>query len=170
MCPSANLRVDLGDFYELWTGLFQSTLLGSIPYVNVDIAHKAFPSQMRIVDIIRGLGGRQGPTNLNQEMDRYSLLDLEKHLKGLRIGYNMPGAGVKSYKYLDLSKPAFQNVFESDGQKITVQEYYRRRNAPLQFPKLPCLHVGSAIRNICLPVELCFILPGQVSAISDNPI
>ena len=166
MCPTR--RIDLGDFYELYTGLFQSTVLGMIPYVNVDVAHKAFPMAMRMMDIIKQIAesnSRGGAADLSRQLDNFSLTKLRTHLKGLRIAYEMPNdpASKKVYKFADLAQPASKLVFKCEGKDMTVQQYFLTRKYKIIFPEMPCIKVGNAIKNICLPAELCSIQGGQVS-------
>lgn len=99
----------LGDNYELWTGLFQSTILGARPYLNVDIAHKAFPSPMNVIEIIKSF--RNGDTS--RALDNRTAEELRTHLKGLRITYATPGqaASTKCYKFMDLALPPGQVIF-----------------------------------------------------------
>lgn len=158
---------DLGDFYELWTGLFQSTVLGHIPYVNVDVAHKAFPSAMRIIDLIKGMyaNSRNARGDINSPLDRNVSEQLQQHLRGLRIIYCLPGneASEKGYKFLGLANVPAEEIFQSDGQNISVSDYFASRNCKLQYPNLPCLKVGSSLKSISLPIEWCRIPGGQVS-------
>lgn len=158
---------NLGDFYELWTGLFQSTVLGSIPYVNVDVAHKAFPQAIDIVPLIEGMyrDNRYARGDINSPLDRSVADQLQQHLRGLRIIYKMPGgdASEKGYKFMGLGNIPGAEMFTSDGKKLSVLEYFKSRNYNIKFPNLPCLKVGSSIKSILLPAELCRIPPGQVS-------
>lgn len=158
--------VDLGDFYELWIGMFQSTILGSIPYVNVDIAHKAFPRRTGLIELINELGRdfrtRSGP-NLNAQLDYNVINNVTNHLKGLDIGYDMPGGGIKAYKFAGLTEPARKLTFKMDERDITVEKYFENRGHRLKYPNLPCIKtVGKSF----FPVELCFVIGGQVKLIA----
>lgn len=162
---------DLGDFYELWTGLFQSTILGRIPYVNVDVAHKAFPTPMPLIEIMGALkrqmdeansryrGGNQNAPSLSEQ--------LQRHLKGLRIVYEMSGnAGVvsyKSYKFLSLGQQPAKEFFTVDGQETSVLEYFANKGVEIKYPQYPCIKAGNSLRSIALPPEFCHIPAGQVS-------
>lgn len=158
----------MGDYYDLWTGLFQSALLGRIPYINVDIAHKAFPASMHVLDIAEGMmrNSRNGG-DLRSPMDQHVENSLDKHLKGLRILYKVKGqeASAKSYKYSKLGLPANKLKFKmANGREITVEQYFQNeKKIRLQFPHLPCITVGNAVKSVSLPMEFCSIPPGQVS-------
>lgn len=147
--------IDLGDFYELWTGLFQSTILGSRPYINVDIAHKAFPSSLALIDIANRMG------------DRYDMF-LDRHLRGLRILYALPGndASKKGYKYNALGDIPAKEKFKVDDRDTNVLDYFRTKNIQLRNPNYRCIRVGNAVRSISLPMEFCSVAPGQVKQIS----
>lgn len=166
---SPTRQINLGDHYELWLGLFQSTVLGSVPYVNVDIAHKAFPMRIDLVPLLQQIGSSQtrgGQIDLRREVDRRVLDALHTHLKGLRIGYRQPGVNaLKSYKYTELGRPANTNMFTNEGRQVSVSDYFRDKGHPLQFPNLPCLNVGSSVRSISLPMEFCFVIGGQVISV-----
>ncbi|VDK38542.1 unnamed protein product [Gongylonema pulchrum] len=40
---------------------------------------------------------------------------------------------------------------------MTVADYFGERYGELQFPKLPCVHVGPVNRNIFFPLEVCVL-------------
>lgn len=156
-------RIDLGDCYELWTGLFQSTILGSRPYINVDIAHKAFPTAMTLLDVVDFLMNGRG--SLQNELDRFVEGSLDRHLKGLRIIYAPPGgdASKKAYKYSKLGQTPDREMFTVDNQKKSVLSYFQSKGIQLKYPKMKCVQVGNAVRSISLPMEFCSVAPGQVS-------
>lgn len=161
--------VDLGDFYELWIGMFQSTILGRIPYVNVDIAHKAFPKRTELIELIKEVcydHRQRRPVDLSRQLDYGAITNVTNHLKGLDIGYNLPGgAGTKSYKFARLTEPAERLTFSHDGKEITVAQYFQSRGHRLNFPNLPCI---STVGRSYFPVELCFVIGGQVELTTEK--
>lgn len=60
---------------------------------------------------------------------------------------------------------ARSTIFELDtGRKISVFDYFKEEHKKtLAFPKEPVLNVGTRSKPSYLPVELCFVLPGQAS-------
>lgn len=161
---------DLGDYFELWLGLFQSTVLGYQPYLNVDIAHKAFPkryaSLVNLVDDIK-------KESRNVRDDRSLHEELRKHLKGLDLVYITPGNANKKkiYKFLDLDKKPSEVYFKDDqnnGRKVSVAEYFRERNFDIRRPDLPCVKIGSSLKSISVPMEHCELPSGQVSLLFDS--
>lgn len=155
-------RYDLGDNYELWTGLYQSTVLGSRPYLNVDIAHKAFPSEKNIIDILSDMRN----VNLRSDLDSRARNELQSHLMGLQISYAMPGhdASRRSYKFLGFNTNAntFKFMNDQEQREYTVADYFRSRGCSLQYPLLPTLKLGNAIKNITVPMEFCSVAGFQV--------
>lgn len=153
-------RMELGDGYELYTGLFQSMILGWQPYLNVDIAHKGFPMGMSVIDACRQLRDFRP----DSELGRYGEQDLLAKIKGLQLIYELPGqpASRRQMKFNGLKQPADRQTFTlEDGRKLTVQQYFAEKNMKLQYPKLPCLHIGSAVKTVYVPAEFCTIPPGQ---------
>lgn len=46
----------------------------------------------------------------------------------------------------------------------TIENYFKvEKKIILKYPELPCLHVGSLVRNIYLPLEFCEIPAGQAT-------
>lgn len=94
--------LQLGDGMELWLGLFQSAVLGRRSlYLNVDVAHKAFPSAIPVLDVLASFD-RDGrpPAKLTEWQSK----QLHEYLKMLSIGYrinrNEPIKVIKKYFYL----------------------------------------------------------------------
>lgn len=162
-------RPDLGEGMELWLGLFQSAVLGRRSlYLNVDAAHKAFPSAIPILDILASFTrDKRRPEQLDYNLEN----KLNEYLRMLTIEYQ-PGADPpKTFGYNGLVpndngrgfKSARSAIFVSNGEHMSIQEYFRRKGITLSYPDLPVLHVGSRARTIYLPLELCRISAGQAT-------
>lgn len=153
-------RHDLGDNYELWTGIYQSIVLGSRPYINVDIAHKGFPSEKSIVDILREWG-----VNLDKDFDYRTRNDIQTHLKGLMITYSMSGqdASRRTYKFLGFQPDANTHRFKIEGKELTISDYFKSRGSIVKYPLLPTLKLGNAIKSITVPLEFCYVAGYQVN-------
>lgn len=161
--------VDLGDLYELWNGIFQSAILGSVPYVNVDIAHKAFPMRNTVVNVIKwfGLQGRdRREPDRNRALDRDTEQKLATYLRGLQISYELRGnpASKKLYKFTSLETSANNYRFSNEGKEVTIQQYFNQKyRYPIEYPHWPCIKVGNNIRSLVFPAELCTVIGDQVS-------
>ncbi|XP_037807749.1 protein argonaute-2 isoform X1 [Lucilia sericata] len=152
---------NLQDGYEAWTGLYQAAILGEQPLLNVDIAHKSFPCESTIIDYLKN---QRIDITRDIRQDR-AFRDVSSYLKGINILYTPPksfGASPKQYKLIEVGDPASQKKFKTDdGKEITVANYFSSRGYKLNYPNLNCISVGSTVRQISLPMELCSIPSGQ---------
>nr|QUP51772.1 Ago2b [Locusta migratoria] len=162
--------IPLGNGMHMWLGFYQSVILGWKPFLNVDVAHKGFPAPKDVKSIMEEvLGSQYNPFNPDRELNKDQEADLSSFLKGLKVEYKLPNqsASKRTYRVNSAKSSALRLEFKlDDGRQTTVAEYFRtEKNYKLKYPKLPCLHVGSPNRAnpIFLPVELCTILPGQVT-------
>lgn len=150
----------MGDFYELWLGLFQSTVLGEIAFLNVDVNHKAFPKRYAsLVDLLQDMGNI--PTN--QPLDRKDEDALRRHLAGLEICYNVPNAKGMVYKFMRMEGPPESVRFKMEsGEEKSIGQYFRDSGRRIQYPNLNCIRLGNTIKSICVPMEFCSIPDTQV--------
>lgn len=149
---------DIGANHELWYGLFQSALLGSKPFLNIDVSHKAFPRGGPVLDAVASLNRNSLPTSLPGWLAQ----QVHDYLKGMEVVYTGPNGVGKTFKYNSLKGPASTQKFKlEDGTEMTVAAYFQKQGVRLRFPDLPVMHVGSTIRNIMVPMELCAVPPGQ---------
>ncbi|XP_052848375.1 protein argonaute-2-like isoform X1 [Drosophila gunungcola] len=156
-------RKELDGGYEALVGLYQSLVLGDRPFLNVDISHKSFPIAMPVIEYLERFVLKE-KINSSKSLEKCGHI-AESFLKGLDVIYTPPKAFASAsrvYKVNGLShKPGSSQEFALDGKMTTVAEYFKSRNYRLQFPRLPCLHVGSLTNQIYLPIELCQIEGGQ---------
>lgn len=80
--------IDLGDGMEMYYGFYQSAVLCWKPFLNVDVAHKAFPIKQPVVELIRELS--KGRADLRQGLDNYLMEDVQKFLRTLKVQYEIP--------------------------------------------------------------------------------
>ncbi|GJQ76738.1 AGO2 [Trypoxylus dichotomus] len=153
-------KFQLGDGCVLYGGLSQAAILRWKPFVNVDVAHKAFTESIGMVDLIKEMFPqsfqRSGSISLYEEKS------LSNFIKKLKISYEIPGMK-KTYIVNDIREPPSKASFQTDnGERFTVLHYFRNvKNINLRYPNLPTLWVGNQSRNILLPMEFCTILPNQ---------
>ncbi|KAG8228778.1 Argonaute-2 [Ladona fulva] len=151
--------LNLGEGMELWYGFYQSAILGWKPFINVDVAHKGFPKKQKCLDVLKELCGRM------DNLDRRDQIRIEKYLKGLKVEYEIPSFpnSKRTYKVNGLRQPANKESFMHEGKKMTIEQYYAQvKKYRLQYPLLPCLHLGSPQRTMYMPMELCTVASGQV--------
>lgn len=149
-------QMPLGEGLELWYGLFQSVVMGQKSmYLNVDVSHKAFPSQVNLIELLRGMNRGQLPRG----GDPYAFRNLEDHLKMLDVTYDK-----KTYRFMGMMREPANEFFEMEknGKKVkmSVLQYLQsEKGIRLQHPDLPCLKLGRAV----VPLELCSIPGGQAT-------
>uniref|UniRef100_A0A1B0F9L7 Piwi domain-containing protein n=1 Tax=Glossina morsitans morsitans TaxID=37546 RepID=A0A1B0F9L7_GLOMM len=153
---------DLGDGYEMYTGIYQAAILGEVPLLNVDISHKSFPKPQSLVQCLK-----------DYKIDpRYTMEDnrtrkfIQQFLKGICITYTPPpsfGALPKIYKVLDIDdEPARITFTMDDGKETTVKDYFTAKGCLLQYPSLNCIKAGTKKREMSLPMEFCSVAENQV--------
>ncbi|XP_037046508.1 protein argonaute-2-like [Bradysia coprophila] len=156
--PASN-REYLGDFFELWLGLFQSSVLGSNIYINVDIAHKGFPE--RYDSLVKML---EQMANEYRCDIRQATNYMRRHLSGMDVIYKTPTVDgtMYSYKFVDLvGVPDKETFKDKDGNRLTVAEYFQTQNYTITRPDLPCVKLGNSIKNIVVPMEHCSLSDRQ---------
>lgn len=157
-------REYLGDYFELWLGLFQSTVLGNSPYLNVDVAHKAFPKRYHsLVALLEDIKQENPRT-------RDPFQDMRTHLRRMDVIYKTPGnAGqMRVYKFMDLvGTPKQERFTDENGRQLTIADYFREHNYPINYPALPCVQLGNNLRSIKVPMEHCSLSDCQVSQIEN---
>lgn len=159
-------REYLGDSYELWLGLFQSLVLGSMPLLNVDVNHKAFPKRYNsLIDLFRDMeNDMRTRIDLQRPLDRHVEETLKRHLSGLELCYTNPGTQDKRvYKFKSIDRPPRDVTFKlENGQQTNVLEYFQKSGRRIQYPALPCIKLGNNIKNQSVPMEFCSIPDTQV--------
>lgn len=112
--PNTFLSLDEG--MELWYGLFQSAILGrKALYLNVDVSHKAFPSQLCLLDLLASFD-RQG--RVPRSLERYQAQQFEDALKMLELIYKLPGDKVgKLWRFNKLVGSARSQTFTTESGK-----------------------------------------------------
>jgi hypothetical protein len=66
---------------EMYRGSYQSVTMGWKPFLNIDVANKAFPSATKVVNLIEDLFGKQAVQGLKP----YEAEKLGKFLKTLKV-------------------------------------------------------------------------------------
>lgn len=156
---------DLKDTYEMYTGIFQSIVLGDEIMFNVDIAHKSVPQGVPVLQVL-----------YDRKIDpKYTIKDQRDHnsvssfLKKLRVNYEPPacfGSMPREYVVLSIGQSARTTKFtDAEGKEMTVLDYYASRGYKIKYPELNCLQVGSS-KPISLPMELCSVVPHQILNVS----
>lgn len=153
--------VKLGEGMGMYVGFYLSSILGWKPYLNVDVAHKAFPLNISVEELFYELFKK----GMNQYEDRDKRA-LEKHLRSLKIDYCLPGHSGSKRKFTvnGLETCAARAEFiKDDKSRTTVDRYYQTdKHYRIKYPNFPTLWVGSKNKKILVPAELCTIVKDQV--------
>ncbi|XP_076229026.1 protein argonaute-2-like [Nomia melanderi] len=170
--PQPGRVVSLTNGLDMWVGVFQSAVIGWKPYLNVDVAHKGFPTPQSIIDLLKDLCKRykndQPLRTITEDDIKRNADTINKFLKGLKIQYEIPGQpnSKRTYRVNELGVSARNHKFKTDnGELWSVEKYFsQQKRYTLKQAELPCLWVGSRNndRKIYLPMELCTIVAGQV--------
>ena len=169
---------NLGQGLEVWPGYYQSLrpTMGWKFKLNLDTSSTAFYTEQFVIDfmctLLRGGTGREATRELtDRDRERFTrgpLKDFErkcfdKQIKGLKIQVtHLPYP--RKYKVLSVTlNSAQKQTFPLDDKtECTVANYFKdHHDQRLQYPHLPCLHVGQKSRNVYIPLEFCKIVGGQ---------
>ena len=146
---------------EVWGGYFHSlrAAAGRL-LLNIDISNTAFfaPGDLlsTLKDICRG--------QLTASLDGQQKNAFERLIRGLKVEVSHRGDSFrKKFKVLGLGKSPQEITFiDQDGKENSVSSYFASRyNIQLQYPRLPCIVVGSSDKHSFLPIEVCRIPNGQ---------
>ncbi|KAK9511703.1 hypothetical protein O3M35_000311 [Rhynocoris fuscipes] len=164
--PPKGRIISLSGGLDLWYGFYQSAIIGWKPFLNVDVAHKGFPAAENCIDLLCDfLRVERGKLNRNMEPDWRGVNDFKAFITTLRVTYEIMKGSVpvkRTYRVIGLSNSPRANSFDCNGNKITVEEYFRQEyRYTIQYPLVPCLECGSKEKPISLPMELCRVIAGQ---------
>ncbi|XP_011307692.1 protein argonaute-2 isoform X2 [Fopius arisanus] len=161
--------MNLGGGMELWSGLFQSAVLGWKPYFNVDVAFKAFPKNQPVMDTMMELCStyREECRQLNAQIVQFNREKIEVFFKTLKVIYQLPGHPTtkRTVGVNGLGRSAREATFElENGEVTTVLAYFKgAKKYTIKYPDLPCLWVGSRNKHNLVPIELCTVAPGLIT-------
>lgn len=152
---------------EMYCGFYQSAILGWKPFLNIDVAHKAFATCQPVTSLIMELYNLGNVNQLENDESNYNWRKLEDYLKTLKIQYEIPKqlTSRKVYRVNGLVRSPREERFTMEGRPpMTVFEYFKNEKGySLKYPTLPCLWVGNRDRQprVLLPAELCTVIEGQ---------
>nr|XP_018905192.1 PREDICTED: protein argonaute-3-like [Bemisia tabaci] len=154
--------IELGGGLELWYGFYQSAILNWKPFLNVDVAHKGFPIPTNLVEIFCQV------CRLNNPRDNFrpdDVLKFRGFVTTLKCDYEIPNTpnSRRTYRINNVGKsPANLRFRPDNGPEISVVDYFKRvKNYQIKHPDLPTVQVDPPAKNIFLPIELCYLKPGQ---------
>jgi eukaryotic translation initiation factor 2C len=162
--PTHDSTVTLGDGREVWFGYYQSAKpsMWKTLLLNIDIAATAFYTEQAVINFLQDVLGHK-----REQLNDFERRKFSKEIKGLKIVVtHLPYP--RQYRVNDITtKTASEQTFPlttegGDVVSCTVQKYFADTyQIHLQYPHLPCLHVGPKDKNIYIPMECCRIAKGQ---------
>lgn len=166
--------IDLTGGLEMWTGLFQSAIFTSRPFINVDVVHKGFPKCQSLLTTFTKDFGLDPTQNLQQR--NWNTSAFQDFLKGLRViaaigGDTSSGGQRREFICNGAVGPANQEKFDYTDpntgrqQKITVADFFTKiKGCRIKYPNLNCIWVGPRDKTIYYPMELLEVAYGQVNS------
>lgn len=143
-------------------------MLGDVPFLNVDVNHKAFPKRYNsFIDLIKDIAQDQRQNaDVSRGLDERMQNSIHRHLSGLDVMYTKPGTNPMIYKYLALVRNPAQETFTlADGKSSSIAKYFQDNKVQIKYPNLPCVKMGSTVKSITVPMEFCSIPDSQVNQI-----
>lgn len=149
---------------DVWKGYFVSLRpsYGRL-LLNMDTSSSCFIATGDVINIIREFLGIPQQENFDSLHPR-ERASVEHFLRSVRVEVTHRGELKRKYTVLGLSPNAAAQTFfvAQDGRKSSVEDYFSKKyNITLEYPRMPCLVVGSSQHNIFLPMEVCRIPAGQ---------
>ncbi|KAG6450694.1 hypothetical protein O3G_MSEX006730 [Manduca sexta] len=161
---------DLGDGLEMWTGLFQSAIFTSLPFVNIDVAHKGFPKQQPLMQAIAA----DFRLDVNRPLDYqkgFGVISFLEFIKGLKVVARLIGGpDVRTREFIcngiaatpDKQEFTFTDNESNQNITMTVGDYFRlKKGYKIQYPNMNCMWVGPKDKGIYFPMELLEVAYGQ---------
>ncbi|CEF62895.1 Protein argonaute-2 [Strongyloides ratti] len=152
-------KVSLDFLRQIWPGLCFSISLGprGLPILNINQNYALFPkSDLTAIDFYCEANGVKVNTlkleNLSMnQIQRQRMTNLLKGLN-LSVDYNK-SREFTVYNVID--KIPSKTMIEIEGEKMTVNDYYKKRyNINLKYPNLPLIQMNPEQAKIYIPMEL----------------
>jgi len=137
--------------------------------INLDVSATAFFMSGNLVEMVAKILNLKTPDDLRRSTAPLDWKKVEKMIKGLRITVTHRERSSRSFKIFGITnKAASDSRFSSrvdrdDPQSKEIETdivtYFKETyNMVLKYPMLPCIVVG---KFVILPLEVCFVIPGQ---------
>ncbi|KAH7334657.1 argonaute-like protein [Rhizoctonia solani] len=158
----------IGGGIELWRGYFQSVRPGmSSPLINIDISTGAMYSPGPMIGVCQQILVNNSPNSLvpGQGLTDRDRIKLQRFLSGVRfVTTHKERNGQVSNKPKVLKKITSHSantlIFtNSDGNEMSVAQYFQLLGTTLQYPNYTCVETSS---GAAYPIEVCTIIPGQL--------
>ncbi|CAE6429216.1 unnamed protein product [Rhizoctonia solani] len=158
----------IGGGIELWRGYFQSVRPGlASMLINIDISTGAMFSPGPMIGVCQQILHNNSPTSLvpGQGLSDRDRLKLQRFLSSVRfITTHREKNGQVSKKPKVVKKITSQSAANlrftnSEGNEMSVAQYFQSMGTTLQHPNYVCIETSS---GAAYPIEVCSIIPGQL--------
>ena len=160
--PPRDAIIPLGEGMEMYYGFYQSAIRGWKPLLNVDVAHKAFPKALELLDLICELGSDYRFTmerkDLRGRIHDNVLKSVEKFIKQLKVKYEIKGqsSSKRIYRVNGFGDSPSQARFKlEDGTTTTVEKYFEvltKININMNVNSIVCRFRMSNASNSLTPI------------------
>ncbi|KAK9915065.1 hypothetical protein WJX75_004310 [Coccomyxa subellipsoidea] len=150
---------------KVWLGYQQSLRpsQGGLT-LNMDMAATAFLEPRPVIDFLLRAVGLRSPQDfarLTPQQHRAA----SKAITGIKVEVRVGRPYVRKYKAKGLMPhgPVELTFFnEAENREMTVAQHYEQQyKMGVKYPEVPCINVGSPIKPVWLPPEVCWIAAGQ---------
>ncbi|CUA70377.1 Protein argonaute-1 [Rhizoctonia solani] len=157
----------IGGGIELWRGYFQSVRPGlASMLINIDISTGAF-SPGPMIGVCQQILYNNSPNSLvpGQGLSDRDRLKLQRFLSSVRfVTTHRERNGQVSNKPKVVKKITSQSAAglrftNSEGNEMSVAQYFQSLGTTLQYPNYVCIETSS---GAAYPIEVCSIIPGQL--------
>ncbi|CAG8517995.1 10341_t:CDS:10 [Rhizophagus irregularis] len=159
-----NIPIILSSGVELKQGFYQSLRPGCDQlFINIDICAAVFYPSGSLPEVIGKILSKRSTEELRfRGLSNSEIILLSKYLKNLNVETLHHHNRKPVYKIKRITKESADNLkFYNDEKNsdMSISEYFLTKyEITLKFPNLPCILVN---RGIYLPIEVCYVLPGQ---------
>lgn len=153
----------VGNGIELWRGYFQSIRPGlRSMLVNIDISTGMMYAPGPMINVCQQILHNNSVNALipGQGLNDRDRLKLQRFLTNVRFVVSHKPNG-KPFTIKKISAQSASNYMfsNSDGQQMSVAQYFQSLGVNLQYPNLVCVETG---KGAAFPIELCSIVAGQL--------
>ncbi|KAF9950945.1 eukaryotic translation initiation factor 2C, 2 [Mortierella alpina] len=146
---------------EVWNGFYQSArpTMGKM-MINLDVAATAYYQSGSLLELAVKMLDRRNVDDFRRGFTDRDRSKLEKSLRGLLIKVTHRSEVKRRFKIVKLTPtPANKTMFMKEDSQTDVATYFHETyGRKLAYPFMPCVVTG---RDVFLPMEICFVIPGQ---------
>jgi hypothetical protein len=138
--------------------------------MNIDVSATAFYEPGTVMSFFLKFLGRKGSEDNKLVPKVKDIERCERILKDVKVQITHRAKVKRKYKISGLTKTSADQTFfpyspekkDDEMNDISVAQYFEKKyNYILKYPNFPCVRIGTSVRHIFFPLEVCEIIPGQ---------